>query len=101
MQPQRYSLIGQSGSTGLARWSARTVLAWIGLFVVVSTGVYGLHGAAAALAPNAPMLVKAGALSHTAVEDAVLVDDAALELQGESLDATFWEPLSRPSLPGV
>jgi hypothetical protein len=50
---QRHTLSGPRGFRGLARRSGRQALAWIGLVVVLSTIAYGLHVAAAAIAPTA------------------------------------------------
>jgi hypothetical protein len=87
MQPQRHTLGDQSRPAGLARRSAPTLLAWIGLFVVVSTSAYGLQGAAAALAQTVSTPAQGVGMSQPAVADAALLDDAALERQGLPLDA--------------
>jgi hypothetical protein len=43
---------GPARPGGLARWSGRRALPWIGLVVVMSTIAYGLHGAAASSSPS-------------------------------------------------
>jgi hypothetical protein len=49
---QRQTLKGPAGPGGLARWSGRRALPWIGLVVVLSTIAYGLHVAAVSSSPG-------------------------------------------------
>jgi len=67
---QRHSFSGPEG--GLVRWSARHVLSWIVLIVMVLTSAYGLYGLVAAIAPTASAASVPTGVRSPAVNDDVL-----------------------------